>query len=161
MKSPLVFLCSLKTKMIYLRDRWIYVNTINNNNNDNGCRHWGELLVEFWMCCDGCCAMLVGFRLCFCCDDAFLYSCDENKCKKKIKPDATLSQLFFCISPSTACLITPESLHLHTMAEHVSGKSSGNNFAAFGMLSKRIRNLSESIFLFKTECIEVSGKILL
>lgn len=78
--------------------------------------------------------------------------------KKKIKPDATLSQLFFCISPSTAGLITPESLHLHTMAEHVSGKSSGNNF---GMLSKRIRNLSESIFLFKTECIEVSGKILL
>lgn len=81
--------------------------------------------------------------------------------KKKNKPDATLSQLFFCISPSTAGLITPESLHPHTMAEHVSGKSSGNNFAAFGMLSKRIRNLSESISIFKTECIEFSGKILL
>lgn len=52
------------------------------------------------------------------------------KKKKKIKPDATLSQLFFCISPSTAGLITPESLHPHTMAEHVSGKSSVNNFAA-------------------------------
>ena len=83
MKSPIVFLCSLKTK-IYLRDRWFYVNK---NNDDNyRLENCGELIepvhkfmVEFWMCCDGCCAM-VGLRLCFCCDDAFLYSCDQNKC---------------------------------------------------------------------------------
>lgn len=67
------------------------------------------------MCCDGCCAM-VGFRLCFCCDNAFLYSCDQNKCINKTLHDCqVLSDVMltllgrFCIFEATWAIRTVSS----------------------------------------------------
>ncbi|KAI9525439.1 hypothetical protein NQZ68_005985 [Dissostichus eleginoides] len=47
---------------------------------------------------------MVGFRLCFCCDDAFLYSCDRNKCINKIIHYAISTEALKFISSASSVL---------------------------------------------------------